>query len=328
MSADGCSWDGMQCGDDMSPPPPPADDEQSGFCTPCAVCGAGTWASTSCNATMDTECSPCPTVTNAAQGAQYICHPFDGTGSRVSACASGFFKVSNPGATAADTCTACSSCAPGTYGSPCLIDHDRVCTECTPVTNGEGALTCESGFSSRVEGCSSGYVLIPGNETHTDVCAPMSCPIAAAVPFTPDPDNPPLCDAGGHSGGAGFMQACEAETGCMYASGQCTLKTVSPQAEVTSGTESVVDCGTWESDFIGEIVLTCELGELAVDRNTCVLWERSDTESIGLYSTMAVQGDIASIGSSSMRAEFELAFGTYTTANFASKSIDRSCCRL
>ncbi len=44
---------------------------------------------------------------------------------------------------------------------------------------------------------------------------------------------------------------------------------------------------------------------------TVIPWDRSGTETIRLYSTIVVQGDLADIGSlSNMREEFELAFGT------------------
>ena len=42
---------------------------------------------------------------------------------------------------------------------------------------------------------------------------------------------------------------------------------------------------------------------------TVIPWDRSGTEIISLYSTIVVQGDLADIGSSNMREEFELAFG-------------------
>jgi hypothetical protein len=35
------------------------------------------------------------------------------------------------------------------------------------------------------------------------------------------PPEPPLCNAGGHAGGAGYMQSCEAEAGCAYSNGGC-----------------------------------------------------------------------------------------------------------
>ena len=42
---------------------------------------------------------------------------------------------------------------------------------------------------------------------------------------------------------------------------------------------------------------------------TVIPWDRSGTETISLYSTIVVHGDLADIGSSNMREEFELAFG-------------------
>jgi hypothetical protein len=51
--------------------------------------------------------------------------------------------------------------------------------------------------------------------------------------------------------------------------------------------------------------VTCNATECC----TVVPWDRSATETISLYSTIVVQGDLADIGSSNMREEFELAFG-------------------
>ena len=245
------------------------------WCKQCSQCGAGTYALSNCNATANTVCGACPAVANAAPGTDYTCNPLDGTASLVSACGTGFYKAGNqPGAGGADTCVACSTCAPGTFGAPCTSAADTSCSPCPPVANGDGALTCANATTSRMTSCSPGYTLVPGTAGTADGCAPSGCPNTQAFVFSPDPQNPQPCNAGGHPGGAGYMQACNLEEGCSYRGGQCLPLEVSAPGSATSvfdsSTEVTLPCADWLPRFSGDIVFRCELGVLTVDRNTCV----------------------------------------------------------
>ena len=219
----------------------------------------------------DNLCTPCTPVANAAPDAVHVCNPIDGTGIQVSECDTGFYKVHMPpGAGDSDTCVACSECEPGMYGTPCTSGHDTTCEYCAPVLNAAGLLTCRN-MLSRVEHCNDGFYRVPGNETTADLCQPLACAADVAVPFTLGHEYSVVCNAGGHPLGPGFMQACEAEPGCEYRDGECTLKTVSPGVLVESGSEVDIGCDTWEPGYSGVITFACEQGVLRVDRHSCMI---------------------------------------------------------
>ena len=115
------------------------------LCLPCTTCADGKFQSAACAGEgsvpqADTVCTDCAVVASAAgsdtpndpvDDATYTCTAADN--SRVSGCQTGFFKTvgqdaddtANPPVVAtADTCTACSACAAGTWMSAaCVSPH-------------------------------------------------------------------------------------------------------------------------------------------------------------------------------------------------------------
>ena len=154
----------------------------TGLCLPCTTCAGGTFESAACGLQADTVCTACTTVASAvgsdtpndpADDATYTCTAMDD--SRVSSCLTGLFKTvgqdvdpndANVQETS-DTCTACSTCAGGTFESvACTADADTGCTACTTVAGSVGdnwasssasvtALTCESATMSRLVGAAT-----------------------------------------------------------------------------------------------------------------------------------------------------------------------------
>ena len=65
---------------------------------------------------------------------------------------------------------------------------------------------------------------------------------------TCDDAQTPVCDAGGHPGGAGYMQSCNAEVGCRYNNGVCaptaawssTTALIPPNADLFGGMDVVI----------------------------------------------------------------------------------------
>jgi hypothetical protein len=92
----------------------------------------------------------------------------------------------------------------------------------------------------------------------------------------------PVCDAGGHAGGAGYMQSCQAEPGCMYSNGGCVPMAVvmsdygvciqcpAGQADLDSdSTSSCTDCAIGEYAALGSTICTSclSLGQFDDDRD-------------------------------------------------------------
>ena len=63
------------------------------------------------------------------------------------------------------------------------------------------------------------------------------------IPFSFS-DPAPACDGGGHQGGAGYVQACRAEAGCDYLSGQCALIPIKNYADMVHSENQTVRCST------------------------------------------------------------------------------------
>ena len=129
-----------------------------GDCT-AAVCAAGYVPGTFAAG----ECTACTSVANIAADASVTCTT--GSDSRVSACATGFFKTE------------------GAAGA-----HDT-CTACTPVQNaGDGTtLSCTTADNSRVDSCAAEHFKTVGaDDSSHDTCTPLTaCDTTTSEETTP-----------------------------------------------------------------------------------------------------------------------------------------------
>eukprot|EP01043_Picozoa_sp_COSAG02_P057109 COSAG02_NODE_6879_length_3312_cov_9.135699_2_plen_261_part_00 len=92
----------------------------------------------------------------------------------------------------------------------------------------------------------------------------------------------------------------------------CTAPTTCADTNADGTADDPYDCSA-NVNYIdaSPANITCaSISCTATECCTVIPWDRSGTETIALHSTIVVQGDLANIGSSNMREEFELAFGT------------------
>ena len=90
---------------------------------------------------------------------------------------------------------------------------------CTQCSSGRADLDSDPGTECVV--CPAAHVSLSGMTECLGCTAGKY--LDAVAPFITTPR--PTCDAGGRSPGAGYMQACEAEEGCVYEAGSCQLQT-------------------------------------------------------------------------------------------------------
>ena len=157
---------------------PPAVAGTMDTCT--ATCAPGTWDAPSPG--DSNVCTPCDTVTNAADDATYTCQADTGDASRVSACGmpNGWQKWKTVGTDTStdDTCT--STCAAGFF-----YDANMICTPCTAVTNevAGATYTCTTNSDTRVSGCQDVYFKTVGACGSADTC-PMCNAVTGSLTNT------------------------------------------------------------------------------------------------------------------------------------------------
>ena len=163
----------------------------------------------------------------------------DGPGQHTCACDTGY---SGNGT----SCSDADACA----GDPCSLVSQ--CLDEPPPSTGYTCGACPSGYSGN------------GHQ-----CDPSPCLSSADVVFSRDPSDPTACDARGHPGGAGYMQACQMDQGCVYGQGACRLRTVATGNELASGSNISLQCSSWSDYYVGTITLACNYGSLTVPNNSC-----------------------------------------------------------
>jgi hypothetical protein len=148
-------------------------------CSPCSACAVGRYQSAPCGISTDAVCADCTRIADAATDAKYTCS--SASDSQVSACmvktmgsvTQRYFRTRTPNA--ADTCSPCSYCSPGTYkAAPCTDVTDTSCLRCSTVENAKGSTTCTTSTDSRVQLCEEEFYRVPGQADRSDVCVACS----------------------------------------------------------------------------------------------------------------------------------------------------------
>ena len=189
--------------------------------TPCTTCLPGLYAAGG----HAGECDSCPAGRfNPSSG-----------GESLDACE----HCSNPGSFSSAGSSACSFCSSGTADED--SDPSTACVPCPSGTfAGCGETQCNECEAGQVDSDSS-----PATPcTECLVGQYWERPSVYAATGLPVIGDAPACDAGGHPGGAGYMQSCEAEPGCIYSNGECV-----PMAIVVSDYGVCIQCPAGQADL-------------------------------------------------------------------------------
>lgn len=251
-------------------------------CSPCSSCLPGTFQAAACTAETDTVCPRCSAVPNS----KGLTTCKTSTDSRVQSCDMDFYLI--PGnADEGDTCVACSSCQPGKYQvERCTSKRDSQCTDCTPVSHGEGLVKCTSASDSHVDVCTDSFWHQP-RANKSDLC--HSCT---------------TCEPGRYQRTACGVGTPSHDTDCvvcepgMYqpsvAASDCTRCPAGTYLDIPGGTskQSCIGCEIGKySEKLGSILasdcVSCATGETtgnvgAASPHVCVA--SSDTKTIGGFA--------------------------------------------